>query len=416
MGHVITKGGRIVTSGGRIATAPTIADNVLRDGSTVAWYDSSDLTTITKDGSDYVSRWNDKLGSGHDLIQATAAMQPKWYSGDGVLFDGSDDHMISQFPLNQPETIYIVFKQITWQTLNRAIFDGGGNGVPAALIQNVSSPNLNLMSAGGNYALGLNANLAINTFGICRAFFNQENSKFIVNNTTPQIGSLIGTGFTIGGITLGARGVLTNNSNIQVKEVILRNVADNAYDETAIYNYLANKYSFAPIYIDPVKVGDLYGGGIVAYILQSGDPGYEAGKTKGLIAAVSDQSAGIRWYAGSAVATGAYSFDIGGGLANTDAIIAAQGGILSTYAAGLARSYNGGGYTDWYLPSWTEANKIIWINRLLVGNFIAGTYWTSTQHPSEVTQAGVQYSDSGEETFSSTGASWRVRAVRSFTI
>ena len=51
-----------------------------------------------------------------------------------------------------------------------------------------------------------------------------------------------------------------------------------------------------------IKVGDSYQGGIVAYIFAATDPGYVAGETHGLIAAVGDSSSmGIRWSNGSSV-------------------------------------------------------------------------------------------------------------------
>ena len=52
----------------------------------------------------------------------------------------------------------------------------------------------------------------------------------------------------MGGFVLGSYyGLNSYFANFQVKEIILRNVADTSGDETAIYNYLATKYGFATI-------------------------------------------------------------------------------------------------------------------------------------------------------------------------
>jgi hypothetical protein len=137
-----------------------------------------------------------------------------------------------------------------------------------------------------------------------------------------------------------------------------------------------------------------------------------AGETHGLIAATADQSSGIQWALPDYqhILLGGTSSAIGTGLANTDAIIA-QNGAGTTYAAGLARAYTGGGYSDWYLPSQFELNKL-YINRAAIGGFGTGDYWSSSED--DMNNAWAQ-SYSGAGGFNWWKSMWYcVRAVRSF--
>jgi hypothetical protein len=129
------------------------------------------------------------------------------------------------------------------------------------------------------------------------------------------------------------------------------------------------------------EIGDYNHGGVVFWIDPTDD-------SKGLVCAINDQTSGVRWDnpTGPVTTAPGTSNNLGTGLSNTNTIIAHEGGDQTTYAAGIARAYNGGGFTDWFLPSVDEVaemntNKTI-INTVSSNNggtILPDQLWTSSK-------------------------------------
>ena len=165
-----------------------------------------------------------------------------------------------------------------------------------------------------------------------------------------------------------------------------------------------------------LAIGDTYGGGKVAYLMQPGDTTYNANVQHGLIASISDIGQGSPWSnASTTVVCNALGVNLLQGISNTDSIIKYNPSPTIT-AAAIAKAHRGGNYSDWYLPNKNELNKL-YIGRIAIGNFATGGYWSSSEFDATNSykfHAWYQNFNSGSPDVSLKNAVGYVRAIRAF--
>ena len=135
-----------------------------------------------------------------------------------------------------------------------------------------------------------------------------------------------------------------------------------------------------------LKIGDVYQGGIIVFILRPSrwsinrwlpaDEGYDPDVPHGLIAAPSDQG-NMKW----------------------------------TKANKICDDLELNGYTDWYLPSKEELNKL-YLNKYIIGGFSDSWYWSSTE--GRPGTAWLEIFNNGNKHIYFKDDTYNVRAVRTF--
>ena len=134
-----------------------------------------------------------------------------------------------------------------------------------------------------------------------------------------------------------------------------------------------------------------------------------AGQTNCAVAGTSTADPYCAWSGNTTTRIGTTSNAIGAGYANTSAIITQSN--VAGRAATVARAFQGGGKTDWFLPSKDELTQV-YRQKSVLGGFDFNYYWSSSEGAAGLAwfQGFDGYGDNGAKT-----ATLYVRPVRAFS-
>ena len=211
-----------------------------------AWWDFSDIDTITKDGSDNVSQVDDKSGNGYHLVQATGSAQPAWLSANRNGLDTVDFGSAG-------------FMQASWDVLAQPHITGGACFMPPSDTAQDNVYDI-YASVDGNSGGGFaNADTTPRLIIYSPSEVSGSDSGFSATwayfmntyGTSADLrmnGSSLGTGNTgttgYNGITVNRHRSSATYGNIIAGEIFVYTSALSSGDITSLETYLSDKWGF----------------------------------------------------------------------------------------------------------------------------------------------------------------------------